>query len=95
MPPKSYRLPRAKAARLFHALGGETRLELMLLLLRRGTAGVRELGAALRLTQPAVSYHLRLLHQAGLVEGRREGGRALYRLCSPAAAAVLRLVCGV
>jgi DNA-binding transcriptional ArsR family regulator len=91
---QSYRLPRAQAARLFHALGGETRLGLVLLLARRGKAGVGDLRAALRLTQPAVSYPLRLLHRAGLVEGRREGSRALYRLSSPAAAAVLRLVCG-
>ena len=41
---------------------------------------VCELQAALGLTQPSVSKHLRLLEDAGLVEGRKEGSWMNYRL---------------
>ena len=39
-----------------------------------------ELGAELELSQPAVSKHLRILREAGLVEVRGEAQRRLYRV---------------
>ncbi len=39
-----------------------------------------ELVAALELSQPAVSKHLRILREAGLVEVRGEAQRRLYRV---------------
>jgi DNA-binding transcriptional ArsR family regulator len=50
--------------------------------------------AALAVSQPAVSSHLRLLRGAGVVACRRKGRHTFYRLDSPTAADVLRLVCG-
>ena len=44
-----------------------------------GERAVGELVAALGLSQPAVSQHLRVLLDAGLVTVRREGRRRLYR----------------
>ena len=41
---------------------------------------MRELADALPISRPAVSRHLRLLKQAGLVIDRAEGTRRLYRL---------------
>jgi DNA-binding transcriptional ArsR family regulator len=41
---------------------------------------VRELADELPISRPAVSRHLRLLKQAGLVSDRAEGTRRLYRL---------------
>jgi DNA-binding transcriptional ArsR family regulator len=41
---------------------------------------VGEIEHALRLSQPSVSKHLRVLRQAGLVEARVEAQRRLYRL---------------
>jgi len=41
---------------------------------------VCELRAALGLAQPSVSKHLRILEEAGLVEGRKEGPWVNYRL---------------
>jgi ArsR family transcriptional regulator len=41
---------------------------------------VCELRAALELAQPSVSKHLRILEEAGLVEGRKEGPWVNYRL---------------
>ena len=49
-------------------------------LLRDGERPVGELVTSLRLTQPAVSKHLRVLKDAGLVDVRRDAQRRLYRI---------------
>jgi ArsR family transcriptional regulator, arsenate/arsenite/antimonite-responsive transcriptional repressor len=54
-------------------------------------AGVEELcvcdlTAAFGLSQPTISHHLRILREAGLVESRRRGTWAFYRLDRPAVA---------
>jgi DNA-binding transcriptional ArsR family regulator len=41
---------------------------------------VGELVEAMRMSQPAVSKHLRVLRQAGLVESRAEAQRRIYRV---------------
>jgi DNA-binding transcriptional ArsR family regulator len=48
-------------------------------LLREDERPVGDLVAALGLSQPAVSKHLRLLREAGLVAVRADGQRRLYR----------------
>lgn len=49
-------------------------------LLRERERPVGDLVADLRLSQPGVSKHLRVLREAGLVEARAEGRRRLYAL---------------
>jgi DNA-binding transcriptional ArsR family regulator len=49
-------------------------------LLRDGERPVGDLVARIALTQPAVSKHLRVLKDAGLVDVRPDGQRRLYRL---------------
>jgi DNA-binding transcriptional ArsR family regulator len=49
-------------------------------LLRDGEQPVGDLVDRLRLSQPGVSKHLRVLREAGLVEVRPHGQRRLYRL---------------
>jgi DNA-binding transcriptional ArsR family regulator len=49
-------------------------------LLHERDHSVRELADALPISRPAVSRHLRLLKDAGLVSDRAEGTRRLYRL---------------
>jgi DNA-binding transcriptional ArsR family regulator len=49
-------------------------------LLRRGECPVGELVDGLAASQPAVSKHLRVLRDAGLVEVRVDAQRRLYRL---------------
>src|SRR3972149_6456596 len=61
------------------ALGDPTR-RAILERLRRGPRAVGELAARLPVSRPAVSQHLRVLEQAGLVRVRREGTRHLYSL---------------
>ena len=63
----------------FEALGDPHR-RTILELLHDGDRSVRELADALPISRPAVSRHLRLLKEAGLVTDRAEGTRRLYRL---------------
>jgi DNA-binding transcriptional ArsR family regulator len=48
--------------------------------LTRGEASVKELTAHFAISQPAVSQHLAILKDAGLVNSRREGRRVYYRV---------------
>jgi DNA-binding transcriptional ArsR family regulator len=48
--------------------------------LRPGPRSVGEIAAELPVSRPAVSQHLRVLKEAGLVTERRNGTRRLYRL---------------
>ena len=61
------------------ALGDGTRREI-LERLRGGPRAVGELAAELPVSRPAVSQHLRVLKEAGLVTERRNGTRRLYRV---------------
>jgi DNA-binding transcriptional ArsR family regulator len=47
--------------------------------LRGGPRPVGEIAAGLPVSRPAVSQHLRVLKEAGLVSERRNGTRRLYR----------------
>jgi DNA-binding transcriptional ArsR family regulator len=61
------------------ALGDPTRRQVFELL-RRGPRSVGELAAELPVSRPAVSQHLRVLEDAGLVTHRKDGTRHLYGL---------------
>ncbi len=50
--------------------------------LRRADRSVGDLVAALDMSQPAVSKHLKVLREAGLVDVRSQGKRRLYALRS-------------
>lgn len=50
-------------------------------LLLTSERSVGELEEALRLSQPSVSKHLKVLKEAGLVEARIDAQRRVYRLC--------------
>jgi DNA-binding transcriptional ArsR family regulator len=71
----------------FDALGDPNR-RAILGLLRSSDQSVQELADALPISRPAVSRHLRLLKDAGLVVDRPEGTRRLYRLHDEGVAAV-------
>lgn len=77
----------ANAATVLDALGDPTR-RAVLELLRGGERTVGQLVDALPVSQPAVSQHLRVLREAGLVASRAEGTRRLYRVERDGLAAV-------
>jgi ArsR family transcriptional regulator len=68
-----------KAARLFHALSDETRLEL-LDRLQSGEQCVCELTDAIKAAQSRLSFHLKVLKDAGLILDRREGRWMYYSI---------------
>lgn len=63
---------------VFRALADPTRREI-LQILRRGNQTVGGIAGNFRMSRPAISKHLRLLHRAGLVDTRAEG---TSNLCS-------------
>jgi DNA-binding transcriptional ArsR family regulator/uncharacterized protein YndB with AHSA1/START domain len=69
------------------ALGDRTRRQIVGRL-ARGAASVGELARTLPVGRPAVSMHLRVLREAGLVSARAEGTRRLYQLEPNALAAI-------
>lgn len=69
----------ARAAQLFHALSDETRLSI-LECLRGSERCVCELTGDLDAAQSRLSFHLRVLREAGLVTDRREGRWMYYTL---------------
>jgi DNA-binding transcriptional ArsR family regulator len=75
-------------ATALEALGDGTRREIMERL-RRGPRPVGELAAGLPVSRPAVSQHLRVLKEAGLVTERKDGTRRIYGV-EPKAIAELR-----
>lgn len=64
---------------VFHALSDPTR-RAILSRLARGEASVAELSAPFTLSQPTISKHLKVLEQAGLIEGGRDAQRRPRRL---------------
>jgi ArsR family transcriptional regulator len=91
---KPYGLSPDQAARLFDALRQGARVRMLLLLAKRGEASSGDLHQVAGRSHTNTSAHLGVLRRTGVVECRRDGMHVFYRLASPAAADVLRLVCG-
>lgn len=68
-----------RLSRDFQALRAVLRLRI-LAALAPGESNVVELGRALRVSQPLLSWHLKELRLAGFVQSRRVGREVLYRL---------------
>jgi ArsR family transcriptional regulator len=71
-----------KATRLFHALSDETRVRI-LQHLQSGEQCVCDLTDAFQTSQSRLSFHLKVLKAAGLVNDRPEGRWMYYSLNSP------------
>lgn len=69
----------ANPAAAFDALGDPTRRHIFEKL-ARAPMPVGKLAAGLSITRPAVSQHLRVLKEAGLVVDRQDGTRRIYRV---------------
>ncbi len=73
----------ARAAHLFHALSDETRLAILDMLRGREQC-VCDLQTSLGAAQSRLSFHLKVLKDAGLVTDRRDGRWSYYTLQSDA-----------
>ena len=79
------------AARLMKALSNRNRL-MILCRLTGGERQVGDLAAEVGLSQSALSQHLALLREDGLVAARREGVTMHYVIADPAVARVIALL---
>lgn len=68
-----------QAVDVFHAVSDVTR-RAILDRLREGARPVHEIASAFPVSRPAISKHLRVLHEARLVTERKEGRQRLYYL---------------
>jgi ArsR family transcriptional regulator len=84
-----------RLARALKTIADPARLRLLSLIQAQpgGEACVCHLTEPLGLTQPTVSHHLKVLHDAGLVERERRGSWVYYRVV-PETLGVLRDVLG-
>ena len=81
MPSKSTNLTRFRA-KVFNALSDPIRLEIMEFL-REEEKCVCEITPHLKLAQPVVSRHLKILKNAGLVKRRKKGTWHMYSIAHP------------
>jgi ArsR family transcriptional regulator len=90
-------LSRAQAeqvAPLLKALADPVRLRLMSLIASRpgGEACVCDLAGAFDLSQPTISHHLKMLHEAGLLDRDKRGVWVYYRARTQALASLAALI---
>ena len=89
--PEQLQASAGEAAKPLRALGNERRL-MILCQLTDGERSVGELLPLVGLSQSALSQHLAVLREAGIVEDRREGTRILYSLKLSCVLSMLRCV---
>ncbi len=64
---------------MFYALGSLPRRQIIAFLSQTALS-TADLAERFRMSRPAVSRHLSVLQRAGLISGKRQGQRVLYRL---------------
>ncbi len=68
------------SALLFAALGDKTRLRLVSRLCDEGPMSITRLTAGSRVTRQAITKHLRVMEEAGLVRSARHGRESVWQL---------------
>ncbi|MGV8931451.1 MAG: ArsR/SmtB family transcription factor [Luteimonas sp.] len=92
--PETMRVHAADAARLLKTLGNEKRL-MVLCLLVQSEYSVNELNARLDLSQSALSQHLAVLREEGLVSTRRDAQTIYYALATGPAQRIIETLHGI
>jgi ArsR family transcriptional regulator, arsenate/arsenite/antimonite-responsive transcriptional repressor len=83
---KSFRV----CAPVFAALGDKFRQDIVMVLAERERLNVTEMAERIPLSRPAISHHLKVLRQAGLIELERVSRENFYSLTLDAALSDLR-----
>ena len=73
-----------QAQPLFTALGDENRQHIVMQLLETYKLSVNDIADATPISRPAVSHHLKILRDAGLVQVERQGTQRLYHISDSA-----------
>ena len=76
---------------IFKALSDENRIQI-LKLLRSGEKCACKLLEELNISQPTLSHHKRILCDAGIVRGRKEGKWMHYSICCESAKEISRIL---
>lgn len=66
--------------KLFYALSDKTRLRIVRILMDYSEVCVCKFQEVFQTSQPRVSFHLRILREAGLINGEKKGRWTYYRL---------------
>lgn len=72
--------PVRRAAPLFAALGDETRLRLLVRLSTSGPGSIARLSEKSQVSRQAITKHLEVLSEAGLVKSSRQGRERIWEL---------------
>ncbi len=80
MPKRRVELKLAETALMFAALGDETRLALLQTLSASGPASISALSENFSVSRQAVTKHLQMLANAGLILGERSGREHVWTL---------------
>ena len=81
--------------RFLTALGDPARLQLLYLLGDQGRRNVGEIARQFRLSRPAVSYHLKVLKEAGILDSEKVGQEVYYWLARAQIVANLRALADI
>lgn len=80
----------AEVLRLLDAIRDPVRLKIVFLLGRQGQMNVGDIAGQFSQSRPAISHHLRVLKDAGVVESEKAGQEIFYRVDRPRIVAALR-----
>ena len=80
-----------KMADIFKALSDENRIRI-LQLLRQGERCACRLLEEMKISQPTLSHHMKILCDAGVVEGRKEGKWTHYKISNDGRNNALKLL---
>jgi len=68
---------------IFKALGSDTRIKILELLIEKGPLFMTAIAGELKLTGGAVTAHVKMLHDAGLISIEKRAGRhGIQKLCN-------------
>ncbi len=73
-------MQKEEVVRFLTAIGDPVRLELLSLLFHKGRSNVGDIASNFRLSRPAISHHLKVLKEAGVVEYEKVGQEGFYWL---------------
>ncbi len=68
------------AIRLLNGVRDGTRMEIILLLAQNKAMNVNDITTRFRISRPAISHHLKVLKDAGIVHGEKIGQEVYYHL---------------
>jgi DNA-binding transcriptional ArsR family regulator len=80
-----------RASDTFQLISDSTRLKILWLLCHSEEC-VINIAAAMKMTSPAISHHLRILKQAGILSQRRDGKETYYTLADTKEAALIHRI---